>query len=106
MTRGVKKDGTGEGADGSDSSAVRQEMADLRVQVEVQIGMLQNDMNGLRGEMGEIKELMRSLVKPAVVDTDPRVVDAETEAEEEMRRRVRALVDLDLNSMGIPHLSQ
>lgn len=88
MTRGGKRDGAGDGTEGSESAVVRQEMTDLKLQVEVQIGALHNDMNGLRGEMGEIKELLRSLVKPATADHDSRVIDAEGEAEEEMRKRV------------------
>lgn len=106
MTQGGKKDGVRVGADGSESTAARREMADLKLQVEARIGALHNDMNGIRGEMGEIKELLRSLVKPATRDTDPRMVDGDAEAEEQMRRRVCALADLDLNSLGIPNQSQ
>lgn len=53
--------------------------------------------------------LLRSLVKLAVGDTNPRVIDVkaqqEAEAEEEMRR-VCALAYLDLNSVGIPTQTQ
>lgn len=67
-------------------------------------------MNGLQGEIGEIKELLCSLVKTVAGDTNSRVIDAEAqqeaEVEEEMTRRVRALADLDLNSGEIPMQSQ
>lgn len=50
---------------------VRQEMIDMKIQMEAQMGAVQGNVNGLRGEMGEIKELLRSLVKPTAGDTDP-----------------------------------
>lgn len=62
------------------------------------MGTIQGDVTGLRGELGEIRDLLRSLVRPALGDTHSRVINTEarqeTEIGEEMRRRVRTLVDL------------
>lgn len=101
MTHGDKKDGAGDGAKGSEAAVVRQEMMNMKFQMEAQMGAIQGNMNGLHREMGEIKELLCSLVKPSTGDTDQREIDEEAQQEaevEEVRRRVRALADLDLNS--------
>lgn len=110
MTRGGKRDGIIDGAEGSEATAIRLEMNDMKTQLEAQMGAIQGDVNGLRGELGEIKDLLRSLVKPSVGDTQSRVTNTETrqeaEIEDEMRRRVRALADLDLNGEEFPTQSQ
>lgn len=47
MTCGGKNDGVGDEAEGSKAATVRQEMNDLKFQMESQMGVIQGDTNGL-----------------------------------------------------------